>query len=193
MVVVSFYAPPARRPGVKVVGPVLRSYVQEVQPTRGEYLLVYFTNGHSHYTPEIEAALHALDEPVKVYGVGREGSEGKLTYCPPSNTVFVDDLAGCRCVFSTAGNQLISEAMHYRKPMLLLPEDALEQRLNAAAIEKMGVGLGTRQGRITPEVLRGFWQREPELAGAFGPTAPDGRSAALEAIEQFAAELTDGR
>ena len=188
-VVASFYAPPVRRSGVRVVGPVLREIVRGQAPSAGDYLLVYLANGQRHYTPRVEAALKALTVPTIVYGVGREGTDGAVEYRAPSNTRFVADLAGCRAVFATAGNQLISEAMHFRKPMLLLPEDSLEQRLNATAVERMGAGLATTRKTISPERVRELLDRANELAANIPPVT-DGRAEAVAAIEQFAAELT---
>ncbi len=189
MVVVSFYKAPPKRSGVDVVGPVLRQYVRDASPTRGDYLLVYFTNGQSHFTPRIERALREAGLPTVIYGVGREGKDGNLDYRPPSNTKFVDDLAGARCAFATAGNQLISEALYLRKPLLLLPEDSLEQRLNASAIETMGVGLGTSRQGVDATTIRRLWDQADAMSQQFSDDYQDGRSAAIAAIERYAREL----
>ncbi len=191
IVIASFYQPPPRREGVEVVGPVLRDAVHDVSPSRGDYLMVYLSNGEHHYTPAVRDGLLALDCPVKAYGTGCDGREGNIEYRPPANREFLEDLAGSRAIFSTAGNQLISEAIYFHKPMLLLPEDSLEQKLNARAIERMGCGMGVRPGRVNGDVLAEFLRREDEFADNVAD-APcrDGRTAAVETIERFAAELT---
>lgn len=189
IVIASFYAPPPRREGVRVVGPVLRETVLQATASPGEYLLVYFSNGPIHFTSQVEQALRALDVPVVAYGVGREGTHANLDFRPPSNTRFVADLAGCRAVFATAGNQLICEAMHFRKPMLLLPEDSLEQRLNAAAVQRMGIGMRTSQKKVCPEQLRAFLAGEARCVESFPDAPTDGRAQAVQAIERFAEEL----
>jgi len=155
-VIASFYAPPPRHEGVRVVGPVLRAAVCDARPTRGEHLLVYLSNGDHHFTPQIEQALADADCPVYVYGTSNDGSRGNLTFRPHSNQAFVADLADCRAVFATAGNQLISEAIHFRKPMLLMPEDSLEQQLNAETIQRLGFGLHVRRQRLTGDILGEF-------------------------------------
>lgn len=189
IVIASFYAPPPRREGVRVVGPVLRQTVLEARPARGDYLLTYFSNGHIHFTPRVEQALRALDLPVVVYGVGRQGRDGNLDFRPPSNVGFVEDLSGCRAVFSTAGNQLISEAMHLRKPLLVMPEDSLEQRLNAIAVEHMGIGMRTSRKKVGAEQLRAFLSGEARYRESIPDQPTDGRTQAVEAIGQFAEEL----
>ncbi len=189
-VIVSFYDAPPRREGVKVVGPVLRQQVRQTAPSAGDWLLVYLSNGQTHYTPAVHDALASLGVPVRVYGTGRQGREGALEFRPPSNSAFVDDLAGSRAVFSTAGNQLISEAMHFRKPLLLLPEDSLEQRLNAQAVQALGIGQRLDRRAIRRETFARFLEHVPQYQTAFGHApARDGCADAVAALEQYCHEL----
>jgi uncharacterized protein (TIGR00661 family) len=197
-IVASFHAPPPRRDDVTVVGPVLRPVVREVTPEAGDFLLVYFSHPRRYFRPKVEAALRGAGVPVTVYGAPREGSDGNLTFRPLANRPFVEDLARCRAVFSTAGNQLISEAMHFGTPVLAMPEDSLEQRLNAAMVERLGVGMRTSLRRFSPEVLEAFLARTDAFrarvrtdASAAGPSR-DGTAEAVAAIERYAEELAGG-
>ncbi len=193
VVVASFYDAPPRRPGVRVVGPVLREQVRKTEPSPGEYLLVYFSNGRKHYTERVHRALLEQDIPVWVYGTGREGREGNVQFLPLSNTRFVSDLAACRAVFSTAGNQLISEAMHFGKPLLLMPEDSLEQRLNAAMVEHLGYGRHLSRRDVAADVIGEFLADGDRLAANIGAAdIRDGGAEAVAAIEQYARELAGG-
>jgi uncharacterized protein (TIGR00661 family) len=193
VIVSSFYDAPPARPGVRVVGPLLRPEVRAVRPTRGSYLLAYFNNGLHQFTPKVEAELRRLEQRVLVYGTQRQGSLGNLDFRPPSNLPFIEDLAGCRAVISTAGNQLVGEAMHLGKPMLVMPEDCVEQRLNAAAVERMGIGMRVALRGLTAEVIQRFLSQEARLAANVRRQARDGRAEALEAIDRFVHELTDPR
>ncbi|MFO8014761.1 MAG: glycosyltransferase family protein [Phycisphaerae bacterium] len=197
-IVASFYAPPTRRDDVTVVGPVLRPVVRKVTPEAGDVLLVYFSHPRRYYRPKVEAALREAGVPVTVYGAPREGTDGNLTFRPLANRPFVEDLARCRAVFATAGNQLISEAMHFGTPILAMPEDSLEQRLNAAMVERLGAGMRTTLRRFSPEVLAAFLARTDEFreriradASAAGPSR-DGTAEAVAAIERYAEELAGG-
>ncbi len=192
VIVASFYDAPPRRPNVRVVGPVLRPAVRARKPSDGDYLLVYFSNGDMHFTPKLAEAMKSLNVPVRAYGVGRTGREGNIEFRPPGNEQFVADLAGCRAVFSTAGNQLISECLYFRKPVLVLPEDSLEQRLNAAAVERMNIGESAVRDKVCPERLEAFWAAGDQYREAMPHRVRDGRAEAVEAIEHFAAELTAG-
>jgi uncharacterized protein (TIGR00661 family) len=188
-IVSSFYHAPARRAGTHVVGPLLRRQVLDVRPRRGDYLLAYFNNGAAQFTAAIERALRSLEMPVRVYGTPRHGGDGPLHFRPPSNLPFIEDLAGCRAVISTAGNQLVGEAMHLGKPMLVMPEDCVEQRLNAAAVERMAIGGQIAQSALTGDAIRGFLEQETTMVENIRRQARDGRREALAAIERCLAEL----
>ena len=103
---------------------------------------------------------------------------------PPGNMSFVRDLAGCRAVFATAGNQLISEAVHFGKPLLLMPEESLEQRLNAMHIDRWGIGMTTTTSHVTVELLCRFLARGDEFAANVPPHRRDGLAEAIAAIEE---------
>src|SRR3546814_20057545 len=72
----------------------------------------------------IDRVLRLLDCKVRVYGTRRRGEDDNLAFRAPSVQGFIDDVAGCRAVLSTAGHQLIGEALHFGKPVLALPEPA---------------------------------------------------------------------
>jgi len=189
VLVSSFFPAPPRRPGVRVVPPLLRREVYSPEAARGEHLLVYFNKGEHLFSKRIENALRALERPVVVYGAGRVGPCGNIRFRAPANVSFLEDLASCRAVFSTAGNQLVGEALHFRKPMLVMPEDCPEQRMNARALEALGIGRAVPHGRVDARDLQEFLAHEDQFVRALSARAADGRREAAEALEQFIAEL----
>ena len=193
VIVTAFYDGPPRREGVRVVGPILREQVLRTQPVRGEHLLAYFSNAAAHFTPGIERAMAGLDCPVKIYGPQREAAQGNLEFCPIANEPFIRDLAGCRAVFSTAGNQLISEAIHFGKPLLVMPEAALEQKLNARFVRRWRIGMRTMPRAVTADLLRQFLGRSDEFAGNIPPRRRDGLAEAVEALEEAIEDLASQR
>ncbi|MGE0480254.1 MAG: glycosyltransferase family protein [Phycisphaerae bacterium] len=190
VIVSSFYDAPARRPGVCFVGPLLRPEVFEVRAAPGDALLAYFNKGAHLFSPRIEGALRRAGAPVIVYGTPRRGVDGNLDFRPPSNRGFLEDLAGCRAVISTAGNQLVGEALHFGKPLLVVPEDCVEQRINARAVERMGIGMRATQNAIGDAVLTEFLRRRETFAANIRRAARDGRRESLAALERFLFELT---
>lgn len=129
---------------------------------------------------------------VRIYGSDRRGHEGPLTFLPLSNLPFLEDLASCRAVISTAGNQLIGEAMFLGKPVCVMPEACAEQRLNAAAVERMGIGMQVSTSRFSDQCMRTFLDRHDHYASNLSRHVCDGLEQSLEAIERFLTELAPG-
>lgn len=189
VLVSSFYDVPPRSDAVRVIGPLLRDEVHHVQPHSGAHLLVYLNRGVRQLTAALEQALQELPHEIRLYGAGRVGQEGNITFRPPGNRSFLRDLASCRAVVSTAGNQLVGEAIHYGKPMLVAPETTVEQRMNAAAVERMGIGEATTFAELTAPRISAFLSRVPEHTAATRRHRRDGRREALEVLEEWMAEL----
>ncbi|MHC4562829.1 MAG: glycosyltransferase family protein [Planctomycetota bacterium] len=190
VIAVAFYEGEPKHDNVRLAGPLIRAEAREIQPTDGEHLLAYFSNARVNFTPQIADALSRLDCLVKVYGPDKTGREGNVAYCPVGNTPFLQDLASGRAILATAGNQLISEALHFGKPLLLLPEQSLEQRLSAQIIERWNAGMQARPHEVTAGLLRQFLARREEFAANLIIHRRDGLAEALSAIDEAAAELS---
>ena len=185
----SFYPAEPKYPQVKIVGPMLRDEVIAATPTTGDYLLAYFNKGEHQYLPHIDRALRLLDGKVVVYGTKHRGIDDNLDFRAPSVDGFVRDLAGCRAVLSTAGNQLIGEAIHFGKPILAMPEKAFEQRLNAHLIERMGVGQAGDLMRLTPSDVDRFLGNDAWFRSNMSQHRGDGRAQAIETLHGYIGDL----
>lgn len=186
----SFYPATPAYPQVKLIGPMLRDEVLVTKPTAGEHLLVYFNKGEHQYLPHVDRALRLLDMPVVVYGTPHRGGDDHLEFRAPSVEGFVNDLASCRAVLSTAGNQLIGEALHFGKPILALPEQAFEQRLNATMVERMGVGMAGDLMRVTPSDIDRFLGNHDHYASNMDAHRGNGRAEAIETLRGYLSEIT---
>jgi uncharacterized protein (TIGR00661 family) len=193
VVVSSFFDPDSQGRGVRVVGPLLRDQVRRASPKRGDYLLVYFNQAQAQLTPQIEQELHALRMPVVVYARRDRTRDGNLLFKQIGDPEFVDDLAGCRAVLSTAGNQLVGETMHLGKPILVLPEDTPEQRMNALAVQRMEIGEQIRRATFSAAAIQRFLGKEARYAERARSLRRDGREASIAALEKFARELGGAR
>lgn len=193
ILVSSFYPAEPAYPQVQIVGPMLRDEVLRAKPSEGDYLLAYFNKGEHQYLPHIDRALRLLDCKVVVYGTQLRGRDDNLDFRAPSVDGFVRDLAGCRAVLSTAGNQLIGEAIHFGKPVLALPEDAFEQRLNGFMIERMGVGMRAEQKSLTPSDIDRFMGNHAWYKSNMHEHARDGRAEAIEALHRHIGDLVQRR
>lgn len=189
----SFYQAQAAYPQVRIVGPMLRDEVLNTEASNGDYLLAYFNKGEHQYRPHVDRALRLLDCKVVVYGTTLRGVDDNLDFRAPSVDGFVRDLAGCRAVLSTAGNQLIGEAIHFGKPLLAMPEDAFEQRLNAHMIERMGVGMRGDLKQLTPSDVDRFLGGHDWYRSNMREHAGNGRSEATEILHRYIGDLMQGR
>jgi len=185
----SFYPAQPRASTTRIVGPILRPEVLTAQPQSGDYLLAYFNRGHLQYSPRIEQELLELEMPVVIYGTAQEGDHDNLSFRPIDPLRFVEDFAGCRAVLATAGNQLIGEALHLRKPILALPEQVFEQELNAWLVDRLGIGRRADLVNLTAGEIELFLADAPACAARMEAFAGDGSEAAIAALQEFIAEL----
>jgi uncharacterized protein (TIGR00661 family) len=193
IVVSSFFKAPPRSSDVKVIGPLVREEVRRATPRPGEHLLTYFNNGEHQLTAHVEEALQSLGAPVIVYGTKRRGVDGNLCFRPPSATDFADDLSRATGVFSTAGNQLVGEAMHLNKPMLVTPENTVEQRVNGFALERLGFGRSVQHERIRASVIRSFLREVPYLQRRAPHAFGDATNEAARTLSRLAVSLSGPR
>jgi len=155
-IVSAFFRPPLRRGWEHVVqvGPLLRREILEARPRDDGFVLSYLRR----HTPF--SAIEAMADcglPVKVYGLGQRDPVGNCSFHAIDDTTFVEDLAACRCLISAAGNQLIGEALHLGKPMLVLPERAhSEQLMNSYFLQTMGCGEFTYLEDVTADRVKLF-------------------------------------
>ena len=182
-IVSSFFAPPlkpAYRDAVQV-GVLIRPELLRVRPERGRHLVAYLRR----FAPaEMLEALAASGREVRLYGLGERPPEagGRLRFFPIDERRFLDDLATCDAVVSTAGNQLVGEALALRKPLFVMPEARnFEQLINAFFLEKSGAGWAER-GRLTGERLGAFLESTEALRERIRPELICGNHAALATL-----------
>lgn len=190
VLVSSFYDAPAKRDTTTVIGPLLREEVRQIPSgAEGEHLLVYLNNGQHQLTPEIREAFVSLDTPIKLYGCGERPRDENIEFRPPAGRAFLEDLASASAVVSTAGNQLVGEALFFGRPLLVLPEGTVEQRMNAEAVARLGVGESGRFETLDAEILGRFMARVPEYAANARKHSTDGREEALYLLDKWIHEL----
>ena len=189
ILVSSFYDATPRRPGVRVIGTLPRQTVRELTPANGAHLLVYLNRGQDQLHAELLRPLEEIGCPVHIYGTEQRGRQGRLSFMPSSNLPFLEDLASCRAVISTAGNQLVGEAIYLGKPVLAMPESCVEQRMNALAVERLGIGMRVDPRHFSLAKLKQYMDRVDRYKGNLRPHVRDGLNEALSALDRFFLEL----
>lgn len=184
-IVPSFFFPPLRRGSDAVyVPPILRNDVLNTRPRAGRRLLVYVNDGEG-MTPLLDI-LAATGVPADVYGLDPAlGDRAGVRLRRPSRAGFLADLATCRAVVSTAGFTLLSEALHFGKPVLALPNAGFfEQAVNALALREQGRGEALFGRSPTAADLRGFLDRADAYRQRGATDGALGRERAADEIER---------
>lgn len=167
-----------------VTNGLIRKSLEQAVPKKRDFVLVYSRESISQRLLEI--LKNTKNNCYKIYGVHRASWD---TYAPCDQFEFCElgpgfgeDLANCRCLVGSAGNQLISEARFLGKPILAVPEPRqYEQSVNAFYVGKLGLGVGIELHRLTPSIIEDF------VNGADKTTdrVPNGIHKVLEVIEPY--------
>ena len=186
--VASFFFPPPSKLGTTLVPPILRPEILAARREPGRHVLVYQTASTNR---GLVPALRKLPHEFRVYGMGRDGTEGNVTLRAFSEKGFVDDLRTARAVVAGGGFSLLSEAVHLRVPVLSIPlRGQFEQELNARWIERLGYGERARE--ITPEAVEAFLGRVDEHAAALASYVPRDNTTLFACVDELLARAARG-
>jgi uncharacterized protein (TIGR00661 family) len=165
------------------VGVLLGQDILQATPSDQGFLAVYLRRN----TPaRVFRALSQCGIPVRIYGVDRTGTEGNLTFLPIDRASFVKDLAGCTALVSTAGNQVVGEALHLKKPVLVMPECGnWEQGINGFFVEKMGVGCCVSMRTLRSATIRQFLENLSQYRSAIEQAPQSGNQDVAQVIESM--------
>lgn len=128
--------PPSRH--YRHVDVLLRRQIAALVPREDEHVLVYARAGIGRRLAEVAAAVPSAR--FIVYGCDGPRADN-VEYKPTSHEMFARDLASCRAVICSAGQQLIGEACYFGKPLLAVPiPKQHEQQINACYVERERIG-----------------------------------------------------
>ena len=182
----SFYFPELKDPAnTTIVRPIIRPAVSALTPRDDGHVLVYFnqTSGSDF----VLDALSKADARFVVYNFDKPAgrSYDNITFKDTSVDEFLDDLAGCSAVVSTAGFTLTSEALFLGKPILVVPNNGIfEQTLNAIFLERDMLGAVVCGRRLTTEDITTFLGRRSEFARRLQGRSGSGNEDAVRCIER---------
>jgi len=193
-IVSSFYFPPIKpqyRDRVVQVGVILRPAVVATPRADEGHLVAYL---RKFALPNVLDALRGCGRPVRLYGLGAKATDGNIEYREISEAGFLRDLGTCSALVTTAGNQLVGEALYLGKPVLAMPEpNNQEQYINAHFLREEGTGDWIDLDRLTPATLRGFTEKLDEYRSHIVPDKFNGNPLAIKTIEDFLSSIAEGR
>jgi UDP-N-acetylglucosamine--N-acetylmuramyl-(pentapeptide) pyrophosphoryl-undecaprenol N-acetylglucosamine transferase len=175
-IAVGFVELPARSPATVLA----RASVAPLVCRSPRDLVVYFRDGIA--AAEL-ACIRAADPDAHVFAPG-----GRPTTHPIDRSAFVAALGHARAVVATAGSQLISECVAWGIPLLAVYDEADdEQRLNAAMLEQVGLGVAVARDRLDARCIGGFMQRFRSARATAWPSV-DAATAVGRACAELLAE-----
>lgn len=181
----SFYQFP-QRSGTEYyrqVGVLIREELGQSASQVGEHVLVYLRR---HQAGPWLKELAQLPYVCTVYGLDREEQVGNLQFKRIGSRQFIRDLVTCRCLISTAGNQLIGEALAVGKPVLAIPEHGnFEQQINGHFLQASGLGRCVLPTAVTRREFQQFVDELPMHRQRMGKRQPAGNEEVLQQIRQM--------
>jgi uncharacterized protein (TIGR00661 family) len=144
-IIVNFFRAPLTVDWAVLAPPIIRPVVSELTPAEGEHILVYATSGRGQ-EQLCQTLRKFASQKFYIYGFGKDLEYENCVFRKRSTEGFLADLAGARGVIASAGFSLISECMHLRKKMLLVPlANQYEQIINAQYVQKLGLGISSEK------------------------------------------------
>jgi uncharacterized protein (TIGR00661 family) len=130
---------------------LLRHRIASLRPTAGDHVLLY---GRGALGRRMARVASTVPERFIAYGFEADPA-GNIEYKQTSHEEFAKDLASCKAVVTTGGQQLIGEARYLRKPLLIVPMPKQhEQEINARYARMEGIGDYCPIERLSPEHIR---------------------------------------
>ena len=168
------YAPLSKQ-DFHVVPPLLRRELEGLQSTHGDFFLAYMVN--PGYGEEIIS--FAQKNPkvrIEAFWDNRSQPDGyspspNLVFHQVSDSLFLEKMAQCRGLVTTAGFESICEAMYLGKPVMMIPvKGQYEQACNALDAENCGAGFAHTEFdflKFSNELDRN-WSPNPKSKEWFG-------------------------
>jgi uncharacterized protein (TIGR00661 family) len=173
--IVAVFHPCPPNPRYQRVEALLRDRLAQLRPTQGSHVLLY---GRGELGRRIARVASTLAERFVAYGCEGVAAEN-IEYKATSYEGFTRDLASCKAVLSTAGQQLIGEAQYLGKPLLVVPIPRQhEQEINAHYARLQGIGDFCPIECLTGDRIRAFLEQR-----FVGRSAVNGVDQVIELLE----------
>ena len=158
------------RQRLRVVPPLLRQEVTQLKPSVGESLLAYVTQ--PGLKVELESA-HQQHPAIQMDAFHSDATgpdqviDDTLTYHAIDGKRFLDFMARCKAIVTTAGFESVCEAAYLGKPALLIPQpNHFEQACNAIDGQRAGFGIASDCFDLN-QLLAYIPQYDPQLGERF--------------------------
>ncbi|GAB3798343.1 glycosyltransferase family protein [Spirosoma humi] len=164
------------RKRLRVVPPLLRREVTELKPkaagtdANADFLLAYVTQPGLKIELE-KAHLQRPDVQMHAFHSDATGPDQRiddtLTYHAIDGKRFLDFMARCKAMVTTAGFESVCEALYLGKPALMIPQpNHYEQSCNAIDSQRAGAGIASDRFDLN-QLLAYIPQHDPRVSERF--------------------------
>lgn len=184
-VVSAFYFPPLKKncKNVQQIGIFLSKDIRDITPHDGKHVLVYMRR---YLNNNLVKALEKCKSKVIIYTNEKCRSYRNIKFKKISPKGFIEDLADCRALVSTAGNQLIGEALYLGKPVFSIPEPGnYEQEINGHFLQKSGGGENVYMHMIDDHAIKRFLDRRGDYIGVVDRDKLIGNNHAYDIFDKY--------
>lgn len=137
--ITTFFYPKLLAKNVTLIPPILRLQILGQKARKGKHILVYQT---SQSNTKLLPVLGKIPEPFIVYGLNTQIKEQNVQCKLFNEEEFFRDFAQAKAVITNGGFSLMSEAIHWGKPILSVPvTKQFEQVINALYLQRLGYGM----------------------------------------------------
>jgi uncharacterized protein (TIGR00661 family) len=188
-VVSAFFFPPIKPhlKNVSQIGVLLRKEVLELEPTNRDHIVAYL---RKFTYKNVFEALEELDEQIFLYGLGEKDRRGNITFCKTDANNFIAHVASAKCLISTAGNQVVGEALYLGKPVFAMPEkNNYEQEINGHFLQQSNSGISVTMDKVTGEDIRDFLNKLDYYRNNIDREKLSGNKDAIAIINKHLAEV----
>lgn len=131
---------------ISVLPPLLRKDLRNLKPQEGDFFLTYMVN-HGYGEEVTEFAKRNPEIKIEAFW-DKKGTDKEfkvlhnLTFHQVNDRLFLEKMASCKGLVSTAGFESICEAMYLGKPVMFIPvQGQYEQLCNALDAKMSGAGI----------------------------------------------------
>lgn len=143
--ILSFFKSEVKDDSAIITPAVVRPEVLARKAVPGKHIVIYSTTAFDEASL-VDVLGKFPSQSFHIYGYDKDEQRGNCIFKKRSTEGFLDDLASCGGVIASAGFSLISECMHFRKRMLMLPvAGQYEQMINAYYVQKLGLGISSSE------------------------------------------------
>ena len=139
-IILNFFRAEVRNSKTLIAPPVVRTQLLNLEPSAQDHIICYATS-ETILDSFMKTLPRIRDQKFFIYGTNEDRTVKNCIFKSASTEGFLKDLSTCRGIIATGGFSLISECLHLRKKMLLIPiQNQYEQMINAVNMKRLSLG-----------------------------------------------------